>query len=99
MIRAIIMLETLSPTELTIVAGGSTKVPIMVMSGMASIGWADQADPKNKNCGAFCEFKFGVFGIYPGGRFNWTIGLIRADKNGKVVANVCKAPDPYFFEH
>jgi hypothetical protein len=68
-------------------------------SGMASIGWADEAEPKNKNCGAFCEFQFGVWGIYPGGRFNWTIGLIRADKAGKVVANVCPPPDPYFFEH
>jgi hypothetical protein len=68
-------------------------------SGMASIGWADQADPKNKNCGAFCEFQFGVWGIYPGGRFNWTIAVIRANKDGKVIGNVCKAPDPYFFEH
>jgi hypothetical protein len=68
-------------------------------SGMASIGWADEANPKNKNCGAFCEFQFGVWGIYPGGRFNWTIGLIRVDKAGKVVANVCPPPDPYFFEH
>ena len=38
MIRAIIMLETLSPMELTIVAGGSTRVPIMEMIGRASIG-------------------------------------------------------------
>jgi hypothetical protein len=68
-------------------------------SGLASIGWADVADPKNKNCGAFCEFQFGVWGIYPGGRFNWTIGLIRVNKKGDVVANVCPPPDPYFFEH
>jgi hypothetical protein len=68
-------------------------------SGMSSIGWADEADPKNKNCGAFCEFQFGVWGIYPGGRFNWTIGLIRVNKEGKVIANVCPPPDPYFFEH
>jgi hypothetical protein len=68
-------------------------------SGMGSIGWADEADPKNKNCGAFCEFQFGVWGIYPGGRFNWTIGLIRVNKEGKVIANVCPPPDPYFFEH
>jgi hypothetical protein len=68
-------------------------------SGLGSIGWADEADPKNKNCGAFCEFQFGVWGIYPGGRFNWTIGLIRVNKEGKMIASVCPAPDPYFFEH
>jgi hypothetical protein len=68
-------------------------------SGMASIGWADETDPKNKNCGSFCEFQFGVYGIYPGGRFNWTIAVIRVDKDRKVTGNVCKAPDPYFFEH
>jgi hypothetical protein len=68
-------------------------------SGMGSIGWADEANPKNKNCGAFCEFQFAVWGIYPGGRFNWTIGLIRVNAEGKVVANVCPPPDPYFFEH
>ena len=68
-------------------------------SGLASIGWADEADPKNKNCGAFCEYQFGVWGIYPGGRFNWTIGLIRVNKEGKMIASVCPSPDPYFFEH
>ncbi len=68
-------------------------------SGMSSVGWADVTDPKNKNCGAFCEFQIGIWGIYPGGRFNWTIGLVRVNKEGKVVANVCPPPDPYFFEH
>jgi hypothetical protein len=68
-------------------------------SGLGSIGWADEADPKNKNCGAFCEFQFGVWGIYPGGRFNWTIALIRVNKDGKMTGTVCPAPDPYFFEH
>ncbi len=68
-------------------------------SGMGSIAWADNADPKNKNCGAYCEFTFGVFQIYPGGKFLWTIGVVRANKEGKVVANVCPPPTPYFFEH
>jgi hypothetical protein len=68
-------------------------------SGMGSIAWADEADPKNKNCGAYCEFQFGVYGVYPGGRFNWTIGVIRVTKDGKVAGQVCKPPDPYFFEH
>jgi len=68
-------------------------------SGMQSIGWADEVDPKNKNCGAYCEFQFGVWGIYPGGRFLWTVAVIRADKDGKVLGQVCPPPDPYFFEH
>ena len=68
-------------------------------SGFQSIGWADETNPKNKNCGSFCEFQFGVWGIYPGGRFNWTVGIIRVNKDRKVIAQVCKAPDPYFFEH
>ncbi len=68
-------------------------------SGMGSIGWADEADPKNKNCGAYCQYQFGVFGIYPGGRFNWTIGVIRVNKDRKVIANVCSPPTPYFFDH
>ncbi len=68
-------------------------------SGMSSIGWADVSDPKNKNCGAYCQFGFGVYQVYPGGKFLWTIAVIRANKDGKVVANVCRPPDPYFFEH
>jgi hypothetical protein len=65
-------------------------------SGMGSIAWADEADPKNKDCGSYCEFTVGL-GVYPGGRFNWTIGVIRVNKDRKVVAQVCKPPDPYFF--
>ena len=38
-ILAVSMPETLSPTALTIVAGASTSVPIMVISGMASGGY------------------------------------------------------------
>ena len=68
-------------------------------SGMGSIGWADVSDPKNKNCGAYCQFTFGTAGIYPGGKFLWTIGIIRTNKDGKVTGQVCPAPDPYFFEH
>ena len=68
-------------------------------SGMGSVGWADEANPANKNCGAYCEFQLGVYGIYPGGRFNWTIGIIRVDKDRKVIGNVCPPPTPYFFEH
>jgi hypothetical protein len=66
---------------------------------MASIGWADQANPKNKDCTYYCEFQFGVWGVYPGGRFNWTVAVIRANKDGKVIANVCSPPPTYFFEH
>jgi hypothetical protein len=66
---------------------------------MGSIGWADESNPKNKDCGAFCEYDLGTYGVYPGGRFNWTIAVIRTDKDRKVVAQVCKPPDPYFFLH
>jgi hypothetical protein len=68
-------------------------------SGMSSIGWADVSDPKNKDCGAYCQFTFGVYQIYPGGKFLWTIAIIRADKDGKVTGQVCAAPTPYFFDH
>jgi hypothetical protein len=68
-------------------------------SGMGSVGWADRADPKNKDCTTYCEYSFGVNGVYPGGRFNWTVQIIRTDKNDKVLSVVCPAPPTYFFEH
>jgi hypothetical protein len=68
-------------------------------SGMGSIAWADRSDPKNKDCTTYCEFSFAVNEVYPGGRFNWTIEVIRTDKNDKVLGVVCPAPPAYFFEH
>lgn len=67
-------------------------------SGLGSIGWADN-DPKNKDCTTYCEYQFGVNGVYPGGRFLWTIAVIRPDKKAGTFTAVCKAPAPYFFEH
>jgi len=67
-------------------------------SGQGSIAWADRADPKNKDCTTYCEFTFGVTDVYPGGRFNWTIALIRSDSKDKVLGTVCPAPSPFFFE-
>jgi hypothetical protein len=67
-------------------------------SGKGSIAWADRVDPKNKDCTTYCEHTFAVTDIYPGGRFNWTIALIRADKNDKVLSVVCPAPAEFFFE-
>jgi hypothetical protein len=68
-------------------------------SGMGSIGWGDRADPKNVDCTTYCEFSFAVNEIYPGGRFNWTIRIIRTDKSDKMIGEVCPAPPVYFFEH
>jgi hypothetical protein len=66
-------------------------------SGMSSIAWAD-SDPAKRDCTTYCEHSFGVADIYPGGRFLWTIEVIRQSRNG-AITTVCKAPTPYFFEH
>jgi hypothetical protein len=68
-------------------------------SGMGSVGWADRTDPKNKDCTSYCEFPVAINEIYPGGRFNWTIEIIRTDSKDKVLGVVCKAPPVFFFEH
>ena len=68
-------------------------------SGMGSIGWADRSNPKDKDCTTYCEFSFGVYQVYPGGRFNWTIQILRTDNKDKVLSVVCPAPPTYFFEH
>jgi hypothetical protein len=69
-------------------------------SGMGSIAWADRVDPANKDCTTYCELPVAVYQIYPGGRFNWTVAVIRADaKTDKVLGTVCPAPPVYFFEH
>ncbi|CAG0937417.1 hypothetical protein TFLX_06346 [Thermoflexales bacterium] len=67
-------------------------------SGQGSIAWADRTDPKNKDCTTYCEHTFAVTDIYPGGRFNWTIALIRTDSKDKVLGVVCPAPSEFFFE-
>ena len=64
--------------------------------GMRSIGWADQ----NKNCTGYCQYDIGVNGIYPGGRFLWTIGVIKeGNKPGDKTTTVCPPPSSYYFEH
>jgi hypothetical protein len=68
-------------------------------SGMGSVGWADREDPKNKDCTTYCELPVAVYNIYPGGRYNWTVAVIRADgKTDKVLGTVCPAPPVFFFE-
>jgi hypothetical protein len=67
-------------------------------SGMGSVGWADRTDPKNKDCTTYCEFPVAVYEIYPGGSYNWTIEVIRTDRNDKILGTVCPAPPVYFFE-
>lgn len=66
-------------------------------AGIGSIAWADEADPKNKNCGAFCQYTIGLNGIYSGGKFFWTVAVLRVSKDRKVLGTVCPAPDPYLF--
>lgn len=66
-------------------------------AGQGSIAWADKSNPANKNCGAFCEYQTGLNGIYSGGRFMWTIAIVRANANDQVTGTVCPAPEPFFF--
>lgn len=66
-------------------------------AGEGSIAWADEADPKNKNCSPFCEYTVALNGVYSGGRFQWTVAVIRASADRKVLGTVCSAPEPYFF--
>jgi len=64
--------------------------------GMRSIGWADQ----NKDCTSYCQYDVGVNGIYPGGRFKWTIGVIKeGNKPGDKITQICPPPSSYYFEH
>jgi hypothetical protein len=67
-------------------------------SAMGSVGWADEIDPKNKDCTTYCELPVAVYEIYPGGRYNWTVAVIRARKDGGVERTVCPAPPVFFFE-
>lgn len=67
-------------------------------TGMGSIAWADEADPKNKDCTSYCQYTVGL-SAYSGGRFMWTIGILRVDKNRKVTGTVCPSPPPYFFDY
>jgi len=70
-------------------------------AGVGSIAWADEANPANKDCTdspGYCTHDVGLNGIYSGGRFLWTVAIIRADNNRKVLGTVCPAPDPFFFQ-
>ncbi len=67
-------------------------------SSMGSVGWADRIEPKDKDCTTYCELPVAVYNIYPGGRYNWTVAIIKADpKTDKVLGTVCPAPPTYFF--
>ncbi|HLF28363.1 MAG TPA: hypothetical protein VJG32_18680 [Anaerolineae bacterium] len=66
-------------------------------AGQGSIAWADEANPQNKNCSPFCEHQVGLEGVYSGGRFLWTVAIIRANSQRQVTGTVCQAPEPYFF--
>jgi len=66
-----------------------------------SIAWADEAISANKDCSdspGYCTYEVGLNGVYNGGRFLWTVAIIRADANRRVLGTVCAAPDPFFFQ-
>ncbi len=66
--------------------------------GISSLAWADEDQPGLKNCATRCTYSVGL-GRYPGGRFNWTIGVIVAGSDHQVSAQVCKPPDPFNFTY
>jgi hypothetical protein len=66
--------------------------------GIGSIAWADEDQPQLKNCVTRCIYQLGL-GRYPGGRFNWTIGVIKGGANHQVAAQVCKPPEPFNFTY
>ncbi len=65
-------------------------------TSLSSAAWGDEGDPANKNCTAYCTYTLAL-GDYNGGRANWTVAVLRADKDRKVLGTICKAPPPYFF--
>ncbi|HZY43979.1 MAG TPA: hypothetical protein VFF70_04440 [Anaerolineae bacterium] len=66
--------------------------------GIGSLAWADEDQPGLKNCTTRCTYSVGL-GRYPGGRFNWTIGVIVGGRDHQVSAQVCKPPDPFNFTY
>ncbi len=66
--------------------------------GINSLAWADEDQPGLKNCTTRCTYSVGL-SRYPGGRFNWTIGVIKSGSDHQVSAQVCKPPDPFNFTY
>lgn len=70
-------------------------------AGQESIGWPDETNSANKDCSdspGYCEYQVGLNGVYSGGRFMWTVAILRAGADRRVLGTVCAAPDPYFFQ-
>jgi hypothetical protein len=65
-------------------------------TGMSSVAWGDEADPGNKNCTSYCTYTLAL-GDYRGGHTDWSVVVIRADKDRKVLGTICPAPAPYYF--
>lgn len=65
-------------------------------TSLSSAAWGDETDPANKNCTSYCTFTLALGG-YNGGRNLWSVAVLRADKDRKVLGTICKAPPPYFF--
>ncbi len=65
-------------------------------TALTSVAWGDEVDPKNKDCTVYCTYTLAL-GEYMGGHTDWTVAVIRADKNRKVLATVCPAPPVYYF--
>jgi hypothetical protein len=67
-----------------------------VATAMSSVAWGDETGPANKNCTSYCTYTLAL-GDYNGGHTDWSVAVIRADKNQKVLGTICKAPPPYYF--
>ena len=65
-------------------------------TAMQSVAWGDEADPKNKNCTSYCTYTLALGG-FNGGHTDWSVAVIRADKDRKVLGTICPAPPPYYF--
>jgi hypothetical protein len=65
-------------------------------TAMSGVAWGDETDPANKNCTSYCTYTLAL-GEFRGGRTNWTVAVLRADKDRKVLGTVCAAPPPYYF--
>ena len=65
-------------------------------TGLSSVSWGDETDPPNKNCTSYCTYTLALGG-FRGGHTTWSIAVIRADKDRKVLGTICPAPPPYYF--
>jgi hypothetical protein len=65
-------------------------------TALLSVAWGDEAEPGNKNCTSYCTYTLAL-GEFRGGHTDWSVAVIRADKDRKVLGTICPAPPPYYF--